>query len=403
MDSELPRTEKKELLKSNKIQIFPNQQQKQKIKQWMGAYRWTYNKCLEWRKSNKISKNFNKKYLRSQFINTKSIKDEKPYVNNVPYDVRDAAMCDLMKNLKSNFAKVKNKTINNFNLKFNSIKKSTQSISIRHRDYGRKSGRYAFLKDIKKSEPIDPSRVIHDFRILRDNIGNYFMCIPIDYMFKGDRQAKTFSLENIDGVISLDPGVRTFMTGFDPFDKNVIHFAPNAIDKLYDKCLVVDSLESEKSKLKGKKRKQLRKALLRLRQKIRNMVKDMHFKVAKFLCLNYKVILLPIFETQGMTRNNNKSKRRKIHKKTVRQMLTLSHYLFKQRLINKSYQFRNCNVVIVDESYTSKTCSNCGKINTKLGGSKTFNCVNEGTIKGCNMKMDRDVNGARNIFIKNNC
>jgi putative transposase len=40
------------------------------------------------------------------------------------------------------------------------------------------------------------------------------------------------------------------------------------------------------------------------------------------------------------------------------------------------------------------TCSNCGLINDKLGGSKIFKC------KECKMEMDRDVNGARGIFIK---
>jgi putative transposase len=48
----------------------------------------------------------------------------------------------------------------------------------------------------------------------------------------------------------------------------------------------------------------------------------------------------------------------------------------------------------VEESYTTKTCGCCGKINTKVGGSSTFNCEKSG------YKEDRDVNGARNIWIK---
>ena len=284
-----------------------------------------------------------------------------------------------------------------FTLKFNSVKKTTQSISVRHRDYGKKTKMFGFLTDIKTAEPINPNKIIHDFRILRDNIGNYYMCFPMDKMLRGDRQAKTFSSEGMDGVISLDPGVRTFMTGFDPFNENIIHIAPNAIDILYDKCLRIDRLESKYSKLTGKKRKRLKKAILRLRQKVRYMVKDLHFKTARFLCLNYKVILLPIFETQNMI---SKKKKRKIRKKTVRQLVTLSHYMFQQRLLNKSLEFTNCNVVIVDESYTSKTCGNCGKLNHKLGGSKTFKCNLE--LQGCGIEMDRDANGARNILIKNN-
>ena len=52
------------------------------------------------------------------------------------------------------------------------------------------------------------------------------------------------------------------------------------------------------------------------------------------------------------------------------------------------------NIVIVDESYTSKTCTKCGNLHKTLGSNKTYNC------KKCNMVIDRDVNGARNILNK---
>ena len=39
--------------------------------------------------------------------------------------------------------------------------------------------------------------------------------------------------------------------------------------------------------------------------------------------------------------------------------------------------------------------SSCGARDTKLGGKKIYNCEH------CKMMMDRDVNGAKNIFLKN--
>lgn len=385
------------MIQSKKIRIYPNQQQKQKLLQWMGAYRWTYNKCLEWKKQNIGSEEWNLENMRKNFICQDAIKD-KPFLKDVPTDVRDEGLRDLIKNLKSNLAKIKKKTLKSFTMQFKS-RKQNQSISIRHRDYGRTKGKFQFLNEIKTAEPIDANKVNHDLRIQRDNIGNFYMCLPTDKMFKSDNQAKTFSSVGMDGVISLDPGVRSFMTGYDSFNKNIIHIAPNDINHIYDKCLIIDSLESQCSKLTGKKRKRLKKAILRLRQKIRYMIKDLHFKVAKFLCLNYKVILLPIFETQNMIKTN----KRKISKETVRKMVRFSHYTFRQRLLNKSLEFVNCNVIIVDESFTSKTCGNCGKIDEELKSSKVYNCVNQTGKKGCGIKMDRDANGARNILIKNNC
>ena len=49
----------------------------------------------------------------------------------------------------------------------------------------------------------------------------------------------------------------------------------------------------------------------------------------------------------------------------------------------------------VGEAYTSKTCSECGYLRYNLGGSKVFRCDE------CASVMDRDVNGAKNIFLKN--
>jgi putative transposase len=86
-------------------------------------------------------------------------------------------------------------------------------------------------------------------------------------------------------------------------------------------------------------------------------------------------------------------KNRKINKKTTRNMLGLCHFKFLEKLKFKCNEYQR-NLIIVSEEYTSKTCGNCGKINDKLGGSKTFNC------NKCNVSIDRDINGARNILIK---
>ena len=49
----------------------------------------------------------------------------------------------------------------------------------------------------------------------------------------------------------------------------------------------------------------------------------------------------------------------------------------------------------MNEAYTSKTCSECGYLKRNLGGSKVYHCDECGSV------MDRDVNGAKNIFLKN--
>lgn len=51
-------------------------------------------------------------------------------------------------------------------------------------------------------------------------------------------------------------------------------------------------------------------------------------------------------------------------------------------------------VIRCNESYTSSTCTKCGHIHHKLGGSKIFTCPD------CGHKILRDINGARNIMLR---
>jgi putative transposase len=85
---------------------------------------------------------------------------------------------------------------------------------------------------------------------------------------------------------------------------------------------------------------------------------------------------------------------RNIGSKSVRQMLCWSHFRFRERLLFKCREYGS-NVAVVDESWTSKTCSGCGLLDHNLGSKKVYWC------RGCGLTIDRDVNGAKNILLKN--
>jgi transposase len=70
----------------------------------------------------------------------------------------------------------------------------------------------------------------------------------------------------------------------------------------------------------------------------------------------------------------------------------LKFFQFKQRLEYKAKQ-RNKLLILVQEQYTTKTCSNCGVLN-EVGIRKTYTCTK------CNVKYGRDLNAAKNILIK---
>ena len=190
-----------------------------------------------------------------------------------------------------------------------------------------------------------------------------------------------------DGIVALDPGVRTFLTYFSETDCGKIgHHAFGRIQRL---CHHLDDLISRTDTEPDRhRRRRMRKAQAKLRQRIVNLVDELHWQVARWLTGNYQVILLPTFETQDMTRRAG----RKIRSKTARMMLSFRHYEFKQRLKWKAWQ-RGALAIDVNEAYTSKTRSWDGTVDARLGGARV---IRDGNGFG----MDRDVNGARGIFLR---
>ena len=74
--------------------------------------------------------------------------------------------------------------------------------------------------------------------------------------------------------------------------------------------------------------------------------------------------------------------------------LAKKHFKFRTKLMSKS-EITLTKVVVCTEEYTSMTCTWCGNLDRNLGSSEVYNC------KFCKTKINRDINGARNILIKN--
>lgn len=291
----------------------------------------------------------------------------------------------VIRQLMSTFKTSKKLHGNNFRMKYKTKKDRSQTISILARDWNRNRGEYAFLKTVIVSER--PPEINHTVNVTMNRLGHFYMCvsIPLDVS------------DNQDGVkgkvISLDPGVRTFMTGYDP-NGRVVEWGNGDLNKIFRLSKRYDKLQKDKDLAIGRKNKRKRYKLkikmYRIIVRIRNLINECHHQLARWLCENYEIILIPIFETSNMVLKN----KRKIRSKTARMMLTWSHYRFRMFLHHKAREFVSCKVIECTEEYTSKTCGNCGSINKKLGGSKIFRC------DSCSLEIDRDMNGARNSLLK---
>ena len=125
--------------------------------------------------------------------------------------------------------------------------------------------------------------------------------------------------------------------------------------------------------------------MLRLGEKIYNLVIDFHRKSVKWLCMTFKNIFIPRLNFHNF---------KKLGKKSKAKMASLRHCEFLERLIDKSREYPGCKVVEVTEEYTSKTCGGCGNLHSDLGNKDLYDCSK------CGIQIERDYNGARNIMLK---
>lgn len=213
--------------------------------------------------------------------------------------------------------------------------------------------------------------------LTRTNTGKWYINVLLDVEVKEPEA---------EHVCALDPGCRTFQTvyGTDGLVAEVgPSFAP--IERELLKADKVQASITDRT-CRSKRRRELKRRLRRTYERVRNRVRDLHHKVASWLCKHYRVILLPKFETQQMVN--------RLSSKVSRSMMTWSHYMFQQRLLEQAHHKGN-KVLIVSEAWTSKTCGRCGRVNEALGASKVFMCPS------CGVVCDRDANAARNILLRN--
>ena len=230
-------------------------------------------------------------------------------------------------------------------------------------------------------------------------------------------------IKNRKEVVALDPGEKIFN-----------YFYSNELEgKMGDEMRIkiigwyrlIKKYQSAIDKKKNKNGKKIRniKSLKnkkkKLYLKIKGYVNEVHKKSAKFLCENYLNILIPEFKTKPMiSKHQIKSETERIKRiknkeegkkeiKNLKKKIKLSsevkfvlsmqsHNKFKEYLKAVAKRYKT-NIYEVDESFTSQCCTSCGVL------SKEYDKKRMKTCKCCGLKIDRDTNGSRNIYLKSIC
>jgi len=217
-----------------------------------------------------------------------------------------------------------------------------------------------------------------------------YSCKTKEYVLKAVMKKKRKIVNEREKIVGLDPGVNMFLAfhGVETygFIGKYVHVMINKnIKKIRELEEAIRTKKNKKTGDKIKRIKNLKTKIDKLWNKTKNIIKEIHNKSALFLCKNYEKILIPEFQTQNMLQKDS------LNGETKDAMTLLSHYKFRQHLIQKSIEY-GCKVETVTEEYTSQTCTKCGEMSK--------NYVNREKRCNCGYKINRDINGARNVLLK---
>lgn len=357
------------LVKSKKIRLYPTPEQASIFKRWIGIGRVAFNAAVE-----VLREPGSKAAWKS--IKTAIIYGLPDWSEQAPYQVRSIAIRDACKAVTA----AKKKCLSTCEVQrvsFRTRKSPIQSCYIPKTAIGKKGGIYPQLCPgaVKLAEQMPDE--FQDLRLVCAN-GRWYLVVPT--------KQKRRVTENQGRVVALDPGIRTFQTFYaqDCCGK----LGEGDFSRIQRMCSELDQLTSRRKREKRRfAAKHLSQACKRLRLRIRDLVDELHHKVARFLVTNFDVIVLPTFDSSDMVKRGA----RKLRAKSVRSLLSFAHYRFKSFLKHKAFEFGKL-VLDQNEAWTSKTASWTGEVISNLGGRRS--------IRSGGVTLDRDVNGARGIFLR---
>jgi len=349
-----------ETIASRFIRLSPTADQKKIFKNWTDISRWVFNWTIDFIRS---CIGFAPHWMEIKKYATQCLPK---WTRDVPFQIKGIAIKEACKAFWDAGGKPKFRTRKNPEQSCFIPKTALKSSGI----YPRISGKgLKFHEDLPEFSR--DSRLIWRYE-------KWWISVPF-------KQTIPRSENQASGIVAIDPGVRKFATFYSPDISGKI--GEGDFSRIYRLLLHLDRLYSKRAKANRRKKKPLTKAIRRLSAKIKNLIEELHWKTARFLCENFSVILMPTYETRQMVEKNN----RKIRTKTVRSMLGFNNFKFKQRLKWIAKKLGK-TVIDVSEAYTSKTHPQTGHVRN-IGSAKWIKLRN-GSV------ADRDLVGAHNILVK---
>jgi transposase len=285
----------------HKFRIYPDKEQKKIINLWLSESLEIYNVCIE-------IFNADNEYFSKGFMSAKiEIFDFMDKKFKCPYDSRTHVISKFCDNIKSCFTNLKNGNIKTFEFK---KKISYQNVYVPKTSITENSVFPSYLNNIKginkyfTENNIDINDIGDSFLQFDRVSKKYYLIIPY-YRSK-------VGVKNKKKVIALDPGEKIPFSYFS--QEGFGHLGKDIRKRILNEQKNIKKLQSILSKGLNKDGKKInnkdtiRKKIQHHFNKIKNLVKELHNKVALYLVKNYDIILIPEFSTKNMISNNDKFK-----------------------------------------------------------------------------------------------
>jgi putative transposase len=319
-----------------KIRVFPTVSQKALLKQWFGVSRWVYNLTVTMLKEPGTRAAW-------KSIKTGIIHGLPEWCGEVPYQIKSIAIrdaCQAVSNAKKKYLKTKEYQEVKYRNRYRK-----QSFFVPLTAISKHGVYHTVLGQLTMAERLPENP--RDSRLILER-GEYFVSVP--YTTRRDCIAP-----KPEGVAAIDPGARTFLSVYSP--NQVTDIGTGDFAKIFRLCQHLDSLVSRIASAKQlKQRKHLRglkRAADKLRNRIRNLVNELHHQSAAWLTKMYSHIAFPDFNFHSVASREN-GRLRVLTDKSVRNLATFAHGRFRETLrhhCNKRGVVLGCG----SEAYTSKT------------------------------------------------
>lgn len=373
------------IMKCKQIKLSLTQQQKNIMNDWFNAYTIMYNKTLKYIKNNYNNDDFKLNFMNLRTYCLKDIRNDiiensqnKHVVNKntkIKTHVIDQAIKLAVSNYKSALSNLKNNKIKHFRIRYWRFKRTNKILHIEKTYFSKGTlcnNVFGKIKGMYNNKEYLFDDIEHDSTLKYDKYQNkYTLYVPQKINIIDNENTKK---------ISLDPGLRTFLTGMS--NNEVVEIGENGNKYVKE---YINRLDNS-NKIKDDKKKEKKKEMLK--RKLKNKINDLHWKSIKHLTKNYKTVFIGNMSVKSIIRKGSN-----LSKLNKRIATSYEFFKFHQRLEYKC-MLNDVQLYVIDESYTSKTCSVCGWYNKDLKSEKIYDCQN------CKLKIDRDINGCRGICIK---